>query len=251
MSESGPGRIRLWNDFFAGLDKASEADATTTWDSYALGDFHFFGQGTLDVDSGAPVITGALSGAIRLTTTDETEHMAAVGTSVCWDVGLMGTIVMETRVQFNNTATKETFIGFDDEVDDVSILEGEVLTGATTTITHTASDFIGFYQSADLTATTAWHLVHRGGGVDSSTVSTTAESGIVAVAGEWQQLRLELDVNGTARWYINEELLKTQANAVSTTVNLGLRVAVEAKGNAIEELDVDYLLVKANRDWTV
>ena len=46
-----------------------------------------------------------------------------------------------------------------------------------------------------------------------------------------------------------ENLKKTVAGAASTSVNLGLCVGVEAKGNAIETLDVDYILVKANRDW--
>ena len=70
------------------------------------------------------------------------------------------------------------------------------------------------------------------------------------MAGEWQQLRLEIDPNGTARWYIDGELLWTQAGAVSTTTDLGVILGVEAKGNAVEEMDVDYLLVTANRDWT-
>jgi hypothetical protein len=44
-------------------------------------------------------------------------------------------------------------------------------------------------------------------------------------------------------------LKKTVAGAASTSVNLGLCVGVEAKGANIETLDVDYILVKANRDW--
>ena len=70
-----------------------------------------------------------------------------------------------------------------------------------------------------------------------------------AVAGEWQILKLEIAPNGDTRWYIDGDLKKTVEGAASTSVNLGLCVGVEAKGAAIETLDVDYILVKANRDW--
>ena len=71
-----------------------------------------------------------------------------------------------------------------------------------------------------------------------------------AVAAEWQVLRLEIDTNGTARWYIDGVLKQTKTGAVSTTTVMGVCLGVEAKGAAIENLDVDYLLVQANRDWT-
>ena len=44
---------------------------------------------------------------------------------------------------------------------------------------------------------------------------------------------------------------KTVVGAVSLTTDLGLVVGVEAKGAAIETLDVDYILLKLNRDWNV
>ena len=64
-------------------------------------------------------------------------------------------------------------------------------------------------------------------------------------------LRLEIDTNGTARWYIDGVLKQTVVGAVSTSVDLALLLGVETKGNAIETMDVDYLLLQANRDWTV
>jgi hypothetical protein len=71
------------------------------------------------------------------------------------------------------------------------------------------------------------------------------------VAGEWQVLRLEIDPNGTARWYVDEDLKQTVTGAVSTSVDLKFFIAVEAKGAAIETMDIDYIKIKANRDWTV
>jgi len=252
MSESGSRKIELFNDFFTGVDKTSEADKTTTWDAYAIGDFHMFGNGSDEVDQGAFVVPSALSGVVRLTTTNETEHCAAIGTGLSIQPSLMGTICLEARVQFNNTATKETFIGFSDTIDDVTIIEGEIMTGATVTLTYTASDLIGFFQSADLTDADAWHLVAAGGsGGTTGTGSVAQESTRTIVAGEWDVLRLEIDTNGTARWYVNGNLEKTLVGAVAPTTVFGLICGVEAKGANVEELDVDYLLLRANRDWTI
>jgi len=130
-------------------------------------------------------------------------------------------------------------------------LQGALIHGASTTITLTASDLCGFLLSAELTDDEDWHMVYNGGSTTGETDSTAIDADDDAVAGEWQVLRLEVDVDGTARWYIDGVLKQTKAGAVSTTTVMGVCLGVEAKGNAIENLDVDYLLVNANRDWTV
>jgi hypothetical protein len=225
-------KIRLFYDFFGEDAIANTAELRN------LGPFSVGGQGSAEVDAGVPTIAGFLSGAGRITTTNEDNHTTLVGTQAGFDVGLMGTIVLETRVQLENLDTKEVFIGFS-------------VHGATATITNTASDFVGFLLSSELTDDEDWHAVYNGGTAAAVTDSTALDLNDDAVAGEWQILRLELASNGTARWYIDEELLKTVEGAVSTTTNLALCVGVEAKGAAIETLDVDYISVKANRDFTV
>jgi hypothetical protein len=72
-----------------------------------------------------------------------------------------------------------------------------------------------------------------------------------AVAGEFDVLRLEVGNNGTARWFVNGVLKKTQAGAVSTTTDLAVLLMVATYGAAIETVDVDYISITANRDWTV
>jgi hypothetical protein len=145
----------------------------------------------------------------------------------------------------------EVFIGFSDIAPETLSIEGDVVHGATATVTLTASDLVGFLLSSEFTDDEDWHAVYNGGTTTGETDSTALDLNDDAVAGEWQILRLELASNGTARWYIDEELLKTVEGAVSTTTNLALCVGVEAKGAAIETLDVDYISVKANRDFTV
>ena len=238
-----PGRIRLFEDFFTGDEVAGTAEVRP------LGDFIVAGQGSAEADAGVPTIAGVLSGAGRITTTNEDNHTTLVGTEAAFDVALMAPLVVEARVQFENLDTKEAFIGFSDIAPDTLSLETDVLTGATTTLTLTASDLVGFYLSSELTDDEDWHAVYNGGTTTGETNSANVDLDDDAVAGEWQILKLEIDPNGDARWYIDGDLKKTVEGAVSTTANLSLCVGVEAKGAAIETMDIDYLLVKANRDW--
>ena len=242
-AQGEPGRIRLFYDFY-GEDSIANTAALRS-----LGPFCVGGQGSEDTDAGVPTIAGILSGAGRLTTTNEVDHTTMVGTQAAFDVALSGTLVLETRVQMENLDTKEVFIGFSDIAPETLSIETDVLTGATATITNTASDFVGFFLSAELSDDEDWHAVYNGGTASAVTTSTSLDLDDDAVAGEWQILKLEVAPNGDTRWYVDGDLKKTVAGAASTSVNLGLCVGVEAKGNAIETLDVDYILVKANRDW--
>lgn len=245
MPQSETGRIRLFYDFFG------EDALANTAETRALGPFVVGGQGSAETDAGVHTISGALSGAGRITTTNEVDHTTLVGTNIAFDVGLMGTIVAEARVQFNNLDTKEAFFGFTDIDPDTLSLQTDVLTGSSTTLTLTASDICGFYLSSELTDHEDWHTVYVGGTAGSVTDATALDVNDDAVAGEWQVLRLELAPDGLVRWYIDEVLVRTVAGAVSTSTDLALVLGVEAKGANIEEMDVDYLLVTANRDWTV
>jgi hypothetical protein len=237
------GRIRLFYDFYG------EDPIAGTAPLRPLGPFSVGGQGSEDTDAGVPTIAGILSGAGRLTTTNEANHTTMVGTQAAFDVALSGTLVLETRVQMENLDTKEVFIGFSDIAPETLSIETDILTGATATMTNTASDFVGFFLSAELSDDEDWHAVYNGGTASAVTDSTALDLDDDAVAGEWQILRLEIAPNGDTRWYVDGDLKKTVAGAASTSVNLALCVGVEAKGAAIETLDVDYILVKANRDW--
>ena len=244
------GQIELFYDFFAGLDISGIADNTTTQTEWTIGPFRVFGDGVSEIDAGLfDPGSDELGGVARLTTTNETEHTTAIGTYLNFDVGTMAPIILEARVQFNNLDTKTAFIGFADTVAADLALEDDMISGTSGTLTLTASDLIGFYLSAEETDADDWHAVYNGGTTTGETVSANVDLDDDAVAGEWQILRLEIDPDGTARWYIDGVLLKTLAGACSTTTDMGVVCGVEAKGNAVEEMDVDYLLVRASRNW--
>ena len=253
MSQSGPGQIYLFNDFFTGVDISGVADNSTTRTFYNLGDFRLFGDGVSEIDSGALAIgSDELNGVVRLTTTNEDKHACLLGTELAFDAGLMGTIVIEARVRFNNLDTKHAFIGLTDTVaDDLSLQDDMITAASTTALTLTASDMCGFYLDSELTDHEDWIMVYNGGTTTGDTVVANIDSGDDAVAGEFQVLRLEVTPTGTARWYIDGVLKQTKEGALSTSTDVGVVCGVEALGANIEEMDVDYLMVKANRDWTV
>jgi hypothetical protein len=238
------GKIVICDDFTGNIDLVAN---TATSRVIGNGSFKLHGQGIAEVDSGAPSVANKENGVIRLTTTDEAAHAAAAVTDAVFKPSVNGTVVLEARVSMQALTARHAFIGFSD----VGLVTAiSPATGSTVTITLADSDLIGFLMSSTLTAATAWHAVHNGGSSTGVTVSTSLVTGEVAVAAEMDVLRIEIDTNGTGRWYINGELVKTLAGAVAPTVALGVFVGAQATTTTIATLDVDYIKVTAARDWT-
>ena len=249
MAQASKGRIEIFEDFIGGEDIVAATAATRTFGSAGL---RVIGQGIAETDSGIVLLeSDGLNGVGRLTTTNEDAHSIGLATATMFDVAKMGTIVLEARVQFENLDTKEFYFGLTDVNADQTIIEGETMVGNGTTMTLTASDLCGFYLSAELTDDEDWHAVFNGGTTTGETDSTELDVDDDAVAGEFDVLRIEVGNNGTARWFVNGVLKKTQAGAVSTTTDLAVVLMVATYGAAIETVDVDYISITANRDWTV
>ena len=244
MAQSGPGKIRLFNDFFGVGDTLA-----LTADTAELGDFYAGGEGFEDADAG---IAGkdALSGVVTLTSGNTDADTTFIGTHIGFDVALMGTIVLETRVQLPDLDTKEIFFGLTSILSVDEQLEDIVINASGTTLTMPA-DLAGFYLSDELTEDERWHGIHSGGTATASTTTTGVDLGDDATAGEWQVLRLEVAITGTCRWYIDGELKQTVENAVSTSTDYAVVLAAGANTTQLNIFDCDYILVEANRDWTV
>jgi len=243
MAESGPGSIRLWNDFFGGNA------LTNTFDATNLGDFYAGGEGIEDTDAGvAPA--NFLSGAVSITSANADIDTTFIGTGIGFDVALMGTIVLEARVQLPDLDTKEIYFGLTSILTPDEALE-DIIKGASGTTVTIPAEIAGFYLSDELTDDEAWHGVHNGGTATGSTTTTGVALGVDAVAGEWQVLRLEVLANGTVRWYIDQVLKQTVVGAVSTTTDMAVFLGAAANTTEFAIMQADYLLVEAGRDWTV
>jgi hypothetical protein len=245
--QSGLGRIRLFNDFFGG-EEALDAEAKVVVDAK---DFKLVGEGLADNDVQITTLdSDGLGGVVQIESADTDADSTCLVTSVGFDVGLMGTLVLETRVRFADFDTKVVFVGFTDDNQDALSIENHLFdVTAATTIENTASDICGFYLQSDMTYGTEWHAIYNGGATAASTDTNDNDLDVVAVAGEWDVLRLEVDNNGTARWWINGVVVKTLAGALSTSTDVAAVVGLGTVSGARELMDVDYLLVEANRDW--
>ena len=246
MPQSDRGKIELFNDFFG----VSETLALTT-DTAQLGDFFAGGEGFEDNDAG---VAGkdALSGVVTLTSGDTNADTTFIGTHIGFRADLMGSLVLETRVQLGSVAARETYFGLTSILSVDEQLEDIVINSNSTTIS-TPAEHAGFYMSNELTTVSGdWHAIHNGGSTTGTTTTTgDAQLNNAATTGEWQVLRLEVDTNGTVRWYIDGVIKRTVTNAVSTSTNMAAVLATAANSGAAGAVDCDYILVQANRDWTV
>ncbi len=162
----------------------------------------------------------------------------------------MAPINIECRVQFPDLDTKAFYFGLTDVNDDTTILEGNNLVASGTSLTLSASDLCGFLIDAEATDDEDWIMVYNGGTTSGETTIANIDADNDAVAGEWDVLRLEVSINGTARWYVNGVLKQTVEGAVSTSTDLAVLAMIEARSAAIEYAWIDYIAIEANRDWT-
>lgn len=251
--QSGPGKIRLFDDF-TGPELAiatNVAIGTTAGGcNIGIGPFKITGDGLDDTAAGVAHIDDRPSGAVILTTKAENLHSTYVGTGTIFNVALMGTLILEARVQMDAVTARTVYIGFTSDNDDQQQICCEA--GGATTITLTEDDLCGFLYSDELTTDADWHFIYKGGATTGETVSTNVDSGVTPVLAEWDILRVEVDNNGTARWFINGELKKTLAGAMAVgSEYVAAVVGASANTSTVASVEIDYMLVEANRDWTV
>ena len=235
MSQSGYGRIRLFNDFCGPEIPVANAVAYGTSAggcNYYLGDFAVKGD-LGETDTGV-VALGITSGAVRISGNNEDGKGVALTTDLVFSPALNGTIAVEARVQAQALTTRSIFVGLCGTIaDDVA----EPLTSVTVTHTLTATNLCGFVMDSQLTAADAWHAVYNGGSTTGATASTTTTTGISAVAAEWDVLRLEVDNNGTARYYINGDRAQADmfsGRMASATIGLPFQSARFLRGKRFE-----------------
>jgi len=248
MAQTGYGRIKIFEDFLAGEDIVAATAATRAFGGSGL---RVIGQGIADTDSGITVgEADGLNGVGILTTTNEDAHSVGLTTGKVFDVGKMAPINIECRVQFPDLDTKAFYFGLTDVNADATILEGEIGVAAGATLTLSASDLCGFLIDAEATDDEDWIMLYNGGTTTGQTTIASIDANNDAVAAEWDILRLEVSINGTARWYVNGVLKQTVTGAVSTSTDLAVLAMIETRADSNEYAWIDYIAIEANRDWT-
>jgi hypothetical protein len=248
---SGQGIIKYFEDFLgAEIPIATNVGYGTTAGgcNYYIGDLAVKGD-LADTDCGVVSLSKA-NGYARIIGTNETSEGLWVGTEVNLSPALNGTLVVEARAEMQALTARAPFIGFMGTVADNCL---NPCTAVTVTLTPVAAAYCGFYMNDALTAATQWHFIYRSGTATASgaTVTTLCGTGVVAVAAESQIFRVEIDPDGTARGYIDGVLEATVPGAVAPTTLFSAGIGVFATANTAQDIDVDYIAIEANRDWTV
>ena len=164
------------------------------------------------------------------TTTDETSHL---GSAVCWEDDLNA--VVEFRILITDVDAVCVFAGFSDEVEestpDMPIdYSGGVLAAA-------ATNAVGIVMDADDTVNGALSIV--GVGVNGDTPKTAIDSGTDWADNAWHTLRIELDPDGDAYFYLDGVGFGYMATAVASGTKLCAIVAVANRGSSAETVYVD------------
>lgn len=234
----------------------AEVPAALTTHFENLGQFRVTGEGLEGNTAGLVNLTSAgLNGVGRMTTMSDTDKDSIfIRTGVIFDVALMGPLVAECRIKSETITTQQCWFGFanisgtDDCIEDEIV---DTVSGGTTIDDLTATGMCGFLRTSELTAVAEFHAIYKGGTTTCSSTSTNQELGVTYTAGDFMILRLEIDPNGDARWYVDGVLKKTVVTAAPLTTDMALILGLETQTAGAASMDVDYIWVKANRDWTV
>ena len=249
MAQGSVGRIRIFEDF-----TGPEVPVALTTDVENLGPFKIGGEGFEDNDTGAVAYdSDGLNGVVKLVSGNTDKDTTALMTGKMFDVGLMAPIVIEVRSRFGDLDDKQFFMGLTDTADDDCSQEDDVIAAASASaLTLAASDLVGFFWSSEVeTGAEDWYGVYNGGTTTGVTVASSVDLDADATAGEFQVLRLEIAPDGKTYWYVDGVLKQTVEGAVSTTTDHAFVCGVAANTTELGEVDIDYILVEANRDWTV
>ena len=243
--QSGCGKIRLFEDFLGGVDVAvSDTDAIKTAAAFA-GPFSMYGS-LAETDCGL-ILLGKSSGWGRITGTDEDGYGLAIGTDINLSPALNGQIIVEARVEHQALTARTTFVGLmAAAADDIA----EPITCATTVLTK-VTPCVGFLFNSELTDATPWYMPYLLA-TDTTQTSTGVASSQLPVAAEADILRLVVNSDGSAEWWINGKLEQTVGAGVAATTTTLMAAIAGTWGTTttVSDLDIDYLLVEANRDWT-
>jgi len=155
--------------------------------------------------------------------------------------------VIEARIRNNDVSGLAHNFGFSDATAESGII-AMTATGATPTLTSTASDFAGFLLDADCTTKNIYGVSVKG-----DTDGSIIDSSHTEADASWATYRVELRDNGTttdALFYLNtagkeidpaEDLVGIEIDAITRTTALCIYFGVMNREAAANTLDIDYI----------
>lgn len=183
----------------------------------------------------AGALVESVYGKCRLTTGDSNASLAADGIQLTsflnWK--LTNGLVFESRLQVSAITNLQLFVGLTDQR---AALEMPV-TLSGTTYTTVATDGFGFMFDTAATVDTI-----RAVGVANDVDAVHVDTGLAYVAATDVTLRIIVDRQQTARFYINGVLVATVASCCRPNQPLAVVVCARAAGDTVSKtVDVDYI----------
>lgn len=166
-------------------------------------------------------ISETAGGSLLLTTGSTDNDASHLGGAIIWNAAKKASI--EVRVTITDVSGTNLFVGFSDAKS-----EGAALTAISypgNTLTSTATNAVGFVIDADHATSSIMCE-----GVKANTDATSVDSGTDWADGETKTLRVELDTDGSAQFYLDGSGVGYVADAVTAATLLC--VAVQAQTRA-------------------
>ena len=161
----------------------------------------------------------------------------------------LGTTVFECRVSFDQLTGVSANFGLSDTLaTDAERLLHTVDSGTVADGGLTVTNTVELAFSSDATATDKWQYVSENAGtIGNSAAEEASASG--PTADTFDILRIEVDADGTARYYLNGALETTRTTAVATTSLLIPYIAMDSGTDAqtVTDLTVDYIYFSGAR----
>lgn len=193
-----------------------------------------------------PTINAQENGVVRMVTgAGATLTMAVNGVSISGSLNYLANkdrLVAETLVKLQRITTISYFFGFTNQVSALQMPINSA--GSANTVTNNAADAVGILFDSSMTTQNFF-----GVGVKSSTGTTPLNLGVAPVAATFVKLRVEVDVAGTASFYVNDIWVggAQVANTVTITAPLAPVSAGFSRSALACNIEHDYFWIQKNR----
>ena len=204
--------------------------------------FHdHFTDDALSGDSWLPTVTNhtiavnhATNRHCALITTDTTDNETSfLAGPLCWEDDQNA--IAEFRVKVTDVSAVCLYVGFSDATFESTPDMPIDYSGGT--LAAAATNAVGIVMDGDDTVNGASSIV--GVGVNGGVLETAIDSGTDWADGEWHTLRIELDPDGDAVFYLDGTSFGYMSTAITSATALCIIIAVANRGTAAETVYVD------------
>lgn len=227
-------KFRVFDDF---LDAA--IDATNNWIVFAGSDGDATAAATVTAPEGT-VVMGSGDGGSTNDGSVLSLILLAKGALVS-----LGGCVMEARVSLDGLTGAVVNVGLSDLLAESNEHSPYKIVADTTSDAGLSNTNAAcFVWGTEATNSTKWHHVTENAGTISMSLSDTA-----LAADTYNTLRIEIDADGTARFYVDGTLEKTVSSAVATNSLLIPFIGIDGEDGApvATDLTIDYISFEGNR----